>query len=84
MYTTLVRWDSVPGTEVIAAIELKMQELLGDEWETYNRLFRFVEDEEGRQVSARDWPDLSTAQLWINFVNSLDTPPASATVVDPE
>jgi hypothetical protein len=80
MHTTLVRWNSAPGTEAIAAIELKLQELLGDDWETYNRLFRFVTNDAGQQVSARDWPSLATAEAWIEFVNSLAEPPASATI----
>jgi hypothetical protein len=52
MYTTLTRWLSPPPTpETIAAIELKMQELLGDEWETYNHSFRFVTDNEGHKTA---------------------------------
>jgi hypothetical protein len=80
MYTTLVRWNPVPDTEIIRAIELKMQELLGDEWETYNRLFKFAFDEEGRYVSVRYWPSLTTAESWIEFMNSFGDRIGSANI----
>jgi hypothetical protein len=80
MHTTLVRWNPVPDAEIIRAIELKMQELLGDEWETYNRLFKFVFDEEGRYVSVRYWPSLATAEAWIEFMNSFGDRIGSANI----
>ena len=81
MYTTLTRWlTPPPAPEVLAAIELKMQELLGDEWERYNHSFRFVTDDEGRQVSARDWPSLAIAEAWIEFMNSFADQIGSATI----
>jgi hypothetical protein len=63
---------------------LKMQELLGDDWDYYESFFRSELREDGEQESVRVWPDLSTAESWIAFVKSLDTPPMSAVIASEE
>lgn len=84
MVTTRVRWNesffdqTQDNSQVIEALELKLQELLGEQW--LNNQHQMVDNDQGGQDAVRTWPDQAMAEAWIAFVNSLDSPPDSAII----
>jgi hypothetical protein len=81
MIATRVRWNSTVSTENINNIQDKSQELLGDQWNIYNSQITSATDDDGTLEVIRVWPDLATAEVWINFVNSFDNPPVDAIII---
>jgi hypothetical protein len=79
MITTRVRWNSV--AENIDSIKKKSQEILGDQWNIYEFQITYANHVDGTLEAIRVWPDLPTAEAWIDFVNSLDAPPVDAIIV---
>lgn len=82
MISTEVIWPREITQATYILIQDMLEKILGIKAEEYNMVnFTRSLREDGSIVSIRSWDTLEDAELWIEFVSSLESPPSSARII---